>query len=552
LRPPIRYESREHRSAVSPSKSRAPLVVPAELDVALATVARPLTDAGLAELQSMAGNAAAIAAADRRTPRVQATIRDAPVPGRPTHPRGESLASALATRVPAADVGREIAADRAADAALAGPALSGERGAEAVRRNVEQATGEDLSGVRIATDSSASRLANILGARAFALGELIAFAHGEFAPTTAAGQRLLAHELAHVAQQRRAGRATIDRQPASTKSLDDRVLDFVIKLNALPGAVEASHLMKARALWNEATAALLAVKASVPAPADDALEAARKPLQRLAVVLIDHQQADAAIDLALVTGDPVVTSTIVRNIRGWNSGVAGQQWLTSRLARLAGEMLSPADETHSKEWLERNTEAIGRSFKALEAQDVTSGQDKPLSLVLLEDLLKEYFVQAKANVDTDPAGRLTNRTPPLATEKDTNKIEIDCDIYATYGVRALRAAGWQTVGYLVLVPDPSLHKDAHATALAKRPVPNTQAFSYVGVNSYQVRELWQGTLDSGGLFGLLWLTLAAYENDKPAAWKAWYLPAGPDGRVDMRLFDAENAGLTPTFEVRSP
>jgi hypothetical protein len=175
-----------------------------------------------------------------------------------------------------------------------------------------------------------------------------------------------------------------------------------------------------------------------------------------------------------------------------------------------------------------------------------------LSITLLEELLTEYFVQSEVNVDADPAGKLTNRTPPLETDKDSHKIKIDCDVYATYGARALRAAGWQTVGYLMLVPDPSLHREAHATALVKRPVPGTQSFLYVGVSGFQVREVWQGATESGGLFGLLWLTLSAYGNRKPAAWRAWYIPTGPDGHMDIRLLDPAKAGLTPTFEVPLP
>src|SRR3954471_20874347 len=38
-------------------------------------------------------------------------------------------------------------------------------------------------------------------ARAFTLGRDIAFAPGEYAPGTAQGRRLIAHELAHVVQQ---------------------------------------------------------------------------------------------------------------------------------------------------------------------------------------------------------------------------------------------------------------------------------------------------------------------------------------------------------------
>lgn len=62
--------------------------------------------------------------------------------------------------------------------------------------------GQDFSNVRIHTDSTASRNAEILNARAFTLGNNIAFGRGEFRPQTNSGKRLIAHELTHVVQQR--------------------------------------------------------------------------------------------------------------------------------------------------------------------------------------------------------------------------------------------------------------------------------------------------------------------------------------------------------------
>lgn len=63
--------------------------------------------------------------------------------------------------------------------------------------------GEDFSGVRIHADSEAARSAESIQAHAYTLGEDIAFAPGRYAPESGEGRRLLAHELAHVSQQRR-------------------------------------------------------------------------------------------------------------------------------------------------------------------------------------------------------------------------------------------------------------------------------------------------------------------------------------------------------------
>lgn len=85
----------------------------------------------------------------------------------------------------------------AAPVALAeGRALDG-----GVASRMGNAFGRDFSDVRIHTDSEAAVAATRMNARAFTIGNDIAFAGGEYAPGTIVGDALLAHELAHVAQQ---------------------------------------------------------------------------------------------------------------------------------------------------------------------------------------------------------------------------------------------------------------------------------------------------------------------------------------------------------------
>jgi hypothetical protein len=54
-----------------------------------------------------------------------------------------------------------------------------------------------------------------LGARAFTVGNNIAFAPAEYRPDAGEGQRLLAHEIAHVVQQRQAGPVVVRQQPSA-------------------------------------------------------------------------------------------------------------------------------------------------------------------------------------------------------------------------------------------------------------------------------------------------------------------------------------------------
>jgi hypothetical protein len=60
----------------------------------------------------------------------------------------------------------------------------------------------DLSDVRVHTDETADQLNRSVSARAFATGTDVYFAQGEYNPGSAAGDKLIAHELAHVVQQR--------------------------------------------------------------------------------------------------------------------------------------------------------------------------------------------------------------------------------------------------------------------------------------------------------------------------------------------------------------
>lgn len=83
--------------------------------------------------------------------------------------------------------------------------------APATRRYMEKRFGADLGDVRIHTGAVAARLCDTLNCRALTLNNDILFAEGEYEPASAEGRWLLAHELAHVLQQR-AGYDTASRR----------------------------------------------------------------------------------------------------------------------------------------------------------------------------------------------------------------------------------------------------------------------------------------------------------------------------------------------------
>ena len=77
------------------------------------------------------------------------------------------------------------------------------------REFIEPRFGHDFSRVRVDAYSEAANAARAVQARAYTIGRDIVFGSGEYAPATAEGKRLLAHELTHVVQQ-----SSTDQAPA--------------------------------------------------------------------------------------------------------------------------------------------------------------------------------------------------------------------------------------------------------------------------------------------------------------------------------------------------
>jgi hypothetical protein len=72
---------------------------------------------------------------------------------------------------------------------------------EATRIFFEPRFGHDFGKVRVHCDESSARSAQAVDALAYTVGPNIVFGAGQYAPATATGRRVLAHELTHVMQQ---------------------------------------------------------------------------------------------------------------------------------------------------------------------------------------------------------------------------------------------------------------------------------------------------------------------------------------------------------------
>ncbi|SDC59515.1 protein of unknown function [Sanguibacter gelidistatuariae] len=163
------------------------------------------------------------ALADRALRRLHAGAATAPPgsgPGTPSddvHAHGPSCGHLRrsAAPTPGAVVG---AAGGALDAATSGQISArtgGGRGLpDGLRQSMEGAFGTGLGHVRIHDDSTSASLNKAVSARAFTSGSDIFFGAGEYAPHDAVGQKVLAHELAHVVTE--GGAAPLRRWPWSS------------------------------------------------------------------------------------------------------------------------------------------------------------------------------------------------------------------------------------------------------------------------------------------------------------------------------------------------
>src|SRR4051812_13307702 len=78
-----------------------------------------------------------------------------------------------------------------------------------LRAEMEPRFGHDFGKVRLHADAQAAASARAVSAEAYTVGPHIVFGANRFQPGTRAGQRLIAHELAHVVQQARAPEAEL-------------------------------------------------------------------------------------------------------------------------------------------------------------------------------------------------------------------------------------------------------------------------------------------------------------------------------------------------------
>lgn len=114
------------------------------------------------------------------------------------------------------------------------------------RASMERRFGHDFSQVRVHADEKAAESAQAANALAYTVGRDVVFGRGQYAPHTASGQRLLAHELTHVVQQSSAPGAVasgIDRGASDPlEQAADRLAERVMSKGDAPPATSLGTL----------------------------------------------------------------------------------------------------------------------------------------------------------------------------------------------------------------------------------------------------------------------------------------------------------------------
>jgi hypothetical protein len=106
-----------------------------------------------------------------------------------------------------------------------------------LRAHFERRLGHDFGGVRVHADAESAQAARAIHAKAYTIGQDIVFASGRYAPETAEGKKLLAHELVHVARHSDAEPEVIRRSPddaTGTQALHDELVEAYRAAKGLP------------------------------------------------------------------------------------------------------------------------------------------------------------------------------------------------------------------------------------------------------------------------------------------------------------------------------
>ena len=281
------------------------------------------------------------AVAEALLPLVEATS----LPG-PAKPGPDAQTGRPSVRDPAPPIGRS------ADAAvIAGVGSPGEPLPPALATALGLPLGVDLTSVRLHRGATAAASADALGARAYAFGADVVLGAEWQGLGTAAGRRLLAHELAHVAGQARQGSARVQRDEIVGAQPSVPAFDTLDTLDTGEDpATVIGQLPRVFSALRTVTLDEVAVRSGVPPAVLRPSECFLYTENYIAIIRADGTVRDL---LEQDTRKPTMISASVlvlrekRTGRVWFVGLRGEQIAIRSFSRYAGvpEPLRPAGES---------------------------------------------------------------------------------------------------------------------------------------------------------------------------------------------------------------
>lgn len=230
--------------------------------------------------------------------------------------------TAMAPRPAPAQNERPIPAPPIARAALRTP---GQPLDAATRELMEPRFGRDFGDVRVHADARAAEAAEAVNALAYTAGQDVVFGTGQYAPGTSAGQALIAHELAHVAEQAASGAHNIIQTKAKRATGIEAPAENGSQPTEKDYADAQTHVTDFYTGWRDIHTSL--VRASHRA-INSFTQNAGEPIDRLGAN-IAYQMI--RIVLGVVPGMSSVTTLFDKLVKGQDLAIAG-----SRLAAIVG------------------------------------------------------------------------------------------------------------------------------------------------------------------------------------------------------------------------
>lgn len=254
---------------------------------------------------------------------------------------------------------------------------------------MQERIGRDFSSVRVHTDAAAAESAREVAAQAYTVGTHVVFERGRYRPETPDGAHLLAHELAHVAQQQGAAVAApadlrVGAAGSAAEHEADRIADNVLAPQQRAAAVSAQPARLARQPMN--------------APPNPYREGAPQPAPRPPAPQAEQAVGEVAngtwgrFSADLIRREAIASNgaqpcTLIATMRIRFVQADAAAWPAGRFARWQQEAARAISERWSLRYLlarsgacAQASEPCRRSTVVVRLQPVTSGEHRTVSV----------------------------------------------------------------------------------------------------------------------------------------------------------------------------